>query len=311
MAKRKISYKWHHFFIPHHETHQKAHLVTTKALIIYILFFLVLQFGFNGIAKVQPSVLGISADLNQQELIRLTNEQRQKNGLPPVIENSELNKAAEEKAKNMFAENYWAHYSPSGKSPWDFITGSGYQYSYAGENLARNFYTSEEAVNAWMASKMGHKENILNKNYKEIGMAVVEGNLNGQQTVLVVQEFGSPVDYVAQKPGGTPKTTVPETKPTMMAEIPVNAVSKEVKSVNTQAEEPALFSSIRFDPFALTKTLGFSLLGILAFLILLDLIIIKRRKQATVNLYTRHVPNFALLPMATTMLSQLSPGSIL
>ncbi len=314
MAKRKITYKWHHIFIPHHETHQKAHLITTKALLVYVLLFLSLQFGFKGFAQVQPNVLGISSDLNQQELIKLTNEQRQKYGLSPVTENSELDKAAEEKAKNMFAENYWAHYSPSGKSPWDFINNSGYKFSYAGENLARNFYTSKDVVDAWMASKMGHKENVLNTHYKEIGMAVLEGNLNGQQTILVVQEFGSPVDYIAQKPNeNAPKTTVPESKPNTIAEIPVNAISKEeVKSVTTQPAPPqTLVSGFRFDPYSLTKTLGFSLISVLAFLILLDFLIIRSRKKAVVNLYTRHVPNFALLPIATTVLMHFGPGSII
>ena len=307
------SNKWHHFFIPHHETHKQAHLISTKALFVYVLLFLSLQFGFKGIAQVQPNVLGISSDINQQDLIKLTNEQRQKNGLPSVVENSELDKAAEEKAKNMFAENYWAHYSPSGKSPWDFINGSGYKFSYAGENLARNFYTSKDVVDAWMASTMGHKENILNTHYREIGMAVEEGTINGQKTILVVQEFGTPIDYIAQKPAeNTPKTTIPESKPNTLAEIPVNAESKtEVKSVSTQPVQPTLVSGFRFDPYALTKTFGFSLISILAFLILLDFLIIRSRKKAVVNLYTRHVPNFALLPIATTVLMHFGPGSIM
>lgn len=67
----------------------------------------------------------------------------------------------------MFDENYWAHFAPSGKSPWDFILGSGYKFTFAGENLAKNFYNSQDVMNAWMASKVGHKENLLNSKYQK------------------------------------------------------------------------------------------------------------------------------------------------
>lgn len=315
MAKKIKKLTFHHFFLPHPETHKKAHLISTKALLVYIALFVIMQFSFKGIAYVNPNVLGITSDLNQQDLIKLTNEQRQKNGLPPLNENPALNKAAEEKAKNMFAENYWAHYSPSGKSPWEFISNSGYKYSYAGENLARNFYTSKDVVDAWMSSKMGHKENILNTRYAEVGMSVMEGELNGQKTILVVQEFGTPVDYVAQKPAidtTASKTIALETKPNTLAEIPVNAVSKEaVKSITTQPVSPILASGFQFDPYGLTKTLGFSIISFIVFLLLLDILIIKLRKKAQVNLYTRHLSHMALLPFANQFLLTLGPGSIM
>lgn len=70
----------HHFFLPHPKTHKKAHLISMRAIFIYVLFFVLLQFGFNGISKIQPNILGISANLNQQELIKLTNTKRQKLG---------------------------------------------------------------------------------------------------------------------------------------------------------------------------------------------------------------------------------------
>ncbi len=313
MAKKvKHHRRLHHFFIPHPETHKKAHLLSFKALIVYVLFFVMLQFGLNGVSKVQPGVLGVSADLNEQDLIKLTNVERQKAGLPPVTEDPRLAKAAEEKAKNMFAENYWAHYSPSGKSPWEFISNSGYKYSYAGENLARNFYTSKDVVDAWMASKMGHKENLLNPKYQNIGMAVMEGQLNGKKTMLVVQEFGTPVDYVANKPtidDNTTKTAALENKSNILTEIPVNAVPKEVKSVTSQTLTST--SNFQFDPYALMKTLGFALISFLGLLILLDFIIIWNRRKAIINLYTRHVPHLALLPIASGLLMNLGPGSIL
>src|SRR3989338_10008056 len=173
------------FFLPHPKTHQKAHLLSWKAILIYLLLFTSLRFGIGEYAKLQPGVLGVTSNIGQKEVISLTNAQRVAHGLSEVRENEMLDKAAEAKAKNMFAEDYWAHYSPSGKDPWGFIQRAGYKFLYAGENLAKNFSNPEDVVNAWMASPT-HRDNLLNSRYKNVGMAVLEGELNGQRTILVV-----------------------------------------------------------------------------------------------------------------------------
>src|SRR3989344_3760475 len=153
-----------HFFLPHPDTHKKAHLISIPALVIYLILFIGLQFTLNFVAKVKPGILGINSSITKEQVITLTNKEREKNGLPPLIENSQLNEAAAFKAQNMFEENYWAHYSPSGKDPWGFMSLAGYKFSFAGENLARNFYNSEDVVNAWMASPR-HKDNIVHSKY--------------------------------------------------------------------------------------------------------------------------------------------------
>jgi len=100
----------------------------------------------------------------------------------------------------MFAKNYWAHFAPDGKTPWDFILNSGYQYEYAGENLAKNFLFSDDVVSAWMNSQI-HRDNILKREYSEVGYAVVNGMFNGEQTTLVVQMFGKPIiSPIAKQP---------------------------------------------------------------------------------------------------------------
>src|SRR3989338_7182361 len=114
--------------------------------------------------------------------------------------NPELSLAAEKKAEDMFARNYWAHNGPNGSTPWDFIKGAGYTYIYAGENLAKDFQNSNDVVQAWMKSP-SHRENILRKEYQDIGFAVVNGVLNGEETTLVIQMFGvSSSKSVAAKP---------------------------------------------------------------------------------------------------------------
>lgn len=311
--------KLSHFFLPHPETHKKAHLISSWALAVYLILFLFLYSGIKSVNYYQPGVLGVESSVDQQELIRLTNVEREKNGLPPVSEDSRLNAAAAEKAKNMFAENYWAHFSPSGKDPWGFINGAGYQFSYAGENLAKSFYQSDEVVKAWMASRT-HKENILNKHYTNIGIAVMEGTLNGEKTTLVVQEFGAPVDVaIAQVPsqGQVQSIQAPsESGPSAQASVPsVTTASNPSTSLRAspQVRAETLVASEKLfdatDPYLALKTAGLGLLFGLFILIALDLYIIRRR--AVNRLTSKHLPHLALISVAASVLFNLSPGQIL
>ncbi|PJA55702.1 hypothetical protein CO165_02145, partial [Candidatus Roizmanbacteria bacterium CG_4_9_14_3_um_filter_33_18] len=160
----------------------------TDFLTVYLVIAFLMMIAF----KQDNNVLGFATDISVDKLYQLTNEQRQNNGLSPLSLNSALTLAAQRKAENMFSENYWSHYSLDGKTPWDFILGAGYQYEYAGENLAKNFLFSNGVVDAWMNSTT-HRDNLLKKEYTEVGYAIVNGVLNGEQTTLVVQEFGKPI----------------------------------------------------------------------------------------------------------------------
>ena len=187
----KIKTFIHHLFIPHEENNFRAKSLHTDFLTVYLViaFLMMLVFKQGNIRD----VLGFATDISVEKLAQLTNEQRQKNNLPSLSMNSALSLAAQKKAENMFQENYWCHYSPDGKTPWDFILGANYKYEYAGENLAKNFLFSNGVVDAWMNSTAGHRENILKREYTEVGYAIVNGILNGEQTTLVVQEFGKPI----------------------------------------------------------------------------------------------------------------------
>lgn len=282
-----------HFFLPHPHTHKKAHLISIKAFIVYILLFFVLHIGLNSFAQIKPGVLGMNSNVKQQELIELTNKEREKKGLNKLNENEKLNQAAYKKGLNMFEEDYWAHYSPTGKDPWGFFSAEGYKFAYAGENLARNFYTSQEVVEAWMNSPT-HRDNILNSKYQEIGIAVLEGNLKGQKTILIVQEFGTPVEYIAQE----------EQKPSQLAAV---ATEGEVLPNALGVVKPSTPAMI--DSFKLTKTLGLAIIGFIVLLLVIDFIIIKRR--AVVRISTRHMPHFAFLGAAAVVLWNMVGGSIL
>ncbi|MCR4276993.1 MAG: CAP domain-containing protein [Candidatus Roizmanbacteria bacterium] len=187
----KIKTFIHRFFVPHEENNFRAKSLHTDFLTVYLVIAFLMMIAFKQGSI--HNVLGFATDITIEKLAQLTNEQRQKNNLSPLTINSTLSVAAQKKAENMFQENYWSHYSPDGKTPWDFILGAGYKYEYAGENLAKNFLFSNGVVDAWMNSTT-HRDNLLKREYTEVGYAIVNGVLNGEQTTLVVQEFGKPLD---------------------------------------------------------------------------------------------------------------------
>lgn len=127
------------------------------------------------------------ADYTAADIFSLVNQEREKAGLPIFKISPELTAAAESKAADMKARGYFSHNAPDGKTPWLFIKAAGYEYEQAGENLAVNFKTPAGVVAGWMESP-GHKANILNPKFWEMGIAVVKEGEN----FLVVQEFGSP-----------------------------------------------------------------------------------------------------------------------
>lgn len=136
------------------------------------------------------------ADVTKSQLLDLTNQERQRLGLFPLTSDPTLEKAAYFKGQDMLEKGYFSHNSPSGVNPWYWFKAAGYSYRYAGENLAIGFVDSQELFNAWDNSS-SHRENLLNPNYKEIGIAVLRGNFDGAETYVVVQLFGTPKSQLA------------------------------------------------------------------------------------------------------------------
>ena len=158
-------------------------LVSRKKLIFPIFSGLILVFFvFSNIA--------LASEINKDNIINLVNQSRSKNGFQELLENENLNGAAKSKALDMIKNNYFSHNSPSGITPWYWFEQNEYNYKYAGENLALGFSTVENQHQAWMDSPT-HKKNILNPNYKEIGVAVERGKINDIVVTIAVQMFGS------------------------------------------------------------------------------------------------------------------------
>lgn len=144
----------------------------------------------------------------RSELVRIeTNEQRKLNGLPALVANTQLSLAAENKVDDMFKYQYFEHDSPQGKTPSDFVKGAGYEYLTIGENLALGVFSDEkDLVQAWMDSP-GHRANILNSHFTEVGIAAKKGFYKGDSVWLAVQEFGRPPS-LCPKPDETEKSKI-------------------------------------------------------------------------------------------------------
>ena len=271
-----------HLFFPHEKNNFRAKLLHHKNL---LLATLILFFGgllLSGVRTNYPSVLGINADISVERLLQLTNKERQGNHLGSLSFNPKLTDAAGKKAENMFAQNYWAHNSPDGKTPWVFIKGAGYNYIYAGENLARGFDTADDVVKAWMASSK-HRENVLSKNFREVGFAVKKGKLNGEETVLVVEEFGDQdVGQIAKAPQ-----------------------SEQTQQVFSESNTPKSF--IKSLPLSLT--LDKILLTIFISALILDMIIVERKR--IVRFVGHNVDHIFFLVMILLIIGILTKGVII
>lgn len=126
----------------------------------------------------------------EQTLVTLTNADRTASGDSSVVMNAALSAAAQKKANDMIANQYFSHVSPSGVAPWYWFTESSYTYIYAGENLAMDFYTPATLEAAWMASPT-HRANILNAKYKDVGFGIAQGTYQGKPAIFIVEFFGT------------------------------------------------------------------------------------------------------------------------
>ncbi|MCQ6275098.1 LysM peptidoglycan-binding domain-containing protein [Bacillus sp. V3B] len=134
----------------------------------------------GGIIRLKPTSAPVSSF--EEEVVRLVNQERAKQGLAPLSHRADVKNVAEKKAMDMIHSNYFSHTSPNYGSPFDMLKSFGITYRSAGENIAKGQKSPQEVMNAWMNSS-GHRANILNRNYNGIGV----GFYNGAWVQLFVQ----------------------------------------------------------------------------------------------------------------------------
>ncbi|MDQ3158751.1 MAG: CAP domain-containing protein [bacterium] len=160
------------------------------SIVFAILSILIpIRIPFGATAQVLP----YSTEMSSENLLIETNRQRTNNDLDALEVNDKLSEAAREKAEDMVERNYWSHLTPEGSSPWIFVNDEGYKYSRAGENLAYGFSNSEQVIAGWMNSE-SHKDNILDKDYQEVGFGYANSpNYDGKgKNTVVVAMYGTP-----------------------------------------------------------------------------------------------------------------------
>lgn len=253
----EIIYKLKLIFIPCEENKYRPKFLESKFLYYYAALLLVLKFIIIPFFIYLPKT-NFFADLTRTALINCVNRERESLGLTILSENSKLIDAAYLKAKDIIEKDYFAHYSPEGISPWHWFILAGYNYNFAGENLAIGFLDSEEVHQAWLNSP-SHKENILNPNYSEIGIAVLKGDFQGKETTVVVQLFGKPQIRVAEAKAAkveeisTPKEITQEEK-----------IATETTPVASETPIPPREVLSTFKEINNKKTLAFGLFSFLS-----------------------------------------------
>jgi hypothetical protein len=231
--------KLKHYLIASEDNDYKPWVITPQALGLFCLVIWSLRF-------IVPASFTLAANtIDATDLMTRINEQRTQRFIPALTTNSKLISAASGKANDMIERSYFAHIDPDGKYVWPRIVATGYNpYSTLGENLAIDFTSASEVVNAWMNSPT-HRANIVNEKFQDQGLSSLDGQYEANHdTIMIVSLFGTliksstpppPVAKATPTPAPTPKPTPTPAAPTTYPLPPTTSlsISKDVKISTT------------------------------------------------------------------------------
>lgn len=215
-------------FIPHHGNNHIPRVLRRKPLAIYSVILIAAKILVILAVLLAPSAARLAENIDAATLTSLTNGERSYRELNTLNTNAALTAAARAKAQYMLDHDVFEH-----GDPWTFIRDAGYDYLYAGENIAMDFQTSAAVHQAWMASS-SHRANILKTQYQDIGIAAVAGRFQDHDTIMVVQMFGSPKVKGSTTPPPTP-TATPTPTPTA---TPITTATPTVTHTPTATPRP-------------------------------------------------------------------------
>jgi hypothetical protein len=254
------------YFIPHSGNNHMPLILRTRSLTIITLLAVVLKFSLVAYLYFVFPNSGKADDVMIPKIFELINKERASAGFKPLLLDQTLANSALMKANDMVEKDYFAHTTPDGKKPWDFVSRDLYPYSIVGENLAMNFTTAESAHKALINSP-SHKHNILNEKYQDVGLAIVRGDIGGKTTNVLVQLFSArvaldtsapiPAKQAIAEPEKTeekvavlasespkePVTTSPAPTPSPVASAPVSAPKTETVTAVPSKPASANFKS--------------------------------------------------------------------
>ena len=289
-----------HLFTPHPANNHRPRLLEPSLLSTLAIFILLANSGVKIFAQVQGGILGYASDITVEQILTLTNQHRLDAGLPALKLDDRLADAARRKAADMFTFNYWAHVNPqNNRQPWYFFDVVGYQYRYAGENLGRDFGTTAPLVQAWIDSPT-HRDNLLSSRYQDTGIAVVNGTLQGIDTTLVVQLFGT-----HQNPAAIPQVSAASSD-NQTSDVQTVGQSDSPKSEVRSLQDSSY--QLPFSPLDISKSIALSTLVLIAAVILIDSFLVWRRR--TRRLAGRNWAHLLFITGLIILIASLQKGLI-
>lgn len=226
-------------FIPHRLNNYQPGILHPKRLLFHGVSAILIKVFVLVSLLVLPASGWLTPDVmteQSREIIKLTNNLRQEAGLKLLQESVTLNQAAYNKVQDMMVSQYFSHVSPSKLGLADWLKSANYPYAVAGENLAMGFSSAKQVVTAWQKSKT-HNSNLLDSDYKEIGVAMISGAYKKHDTTIVAQYFGTQKVASVQTPQVLAKKPIPsaETNLTKNSQIALNT-SPSVKGIKIESE---------------------------------------------------------------------------
>lgn len=170
-------------------------LLGKKALILYAILAVLVFLSLSPLGEIRIGRL--LARLSQELIIQEVNPVREDQGVLALEVDEKLNQAAQLKAEDMIARDYFSHQGPTGELPWSWLDGVGYNYATAGENLAMDVNDPKVLINAWLNSP-AHAKNILNDNFTEMGIGMAKGKINNKETIVVVMFLAREMNVVEE-----------------------------------------------------------------------------------------------------------------
>jgi hypothetical protein len=191
-----------------------ALLIALKVSVVFVPIFI-------------PGAALEASAVTPKNIVALTNVTRQTLQVPRLTENAVLDRAAQQKADDMVANNYFSHESPAGKTAMDLILADGYPAHVAAENLAVRYTQAEDVQTGWLLSPT-HRENIVNPAYADIGVGVAQGPYKGAPAIFVVQLFGRTLNESSA-------TSSPDTTTSVSANTDITAPHESLRQQITSA----------------------------------------------------------------------------
>jgi hypothetical protein len=233
-------------FIPHKGNNYQPQALHPKRLLFHGLSAIAVKAIIVVAVLALPTSAWLTPDvmtLESKKIVVLTNNLRTDKGVSPLHENSILSQAAFNKVQDMMVGQYFAHMSPENKNMLYWLKSVGYGYAVAGENLAMGFSSAQNVVTAWTKSKT-HYANLIDPDFKEIGVAMVSGNFKDHDTTMVAQYFGTPKVTVTASATNQTNTIVTEQinkdKPVLIAKPSIKGIKVDSNTVITDQTPPTL-----------------------------------------------------------------------